>query len=240
MSISLSTTASAAPLKQNIIYVPDFCDVSVDSAIADGTRLGLETARNFLQDQNWITRDLLVHLEQFYPQDGDITPGSGIRNPEAFKRACSSVFEKGCIYASSKQLTQVSQLLLDKWGAKSVSLGKKICCFYHAPQKNKVVAGAQKKYNVQPSQKELVQCPFFISYSLIDFIAHKKHPLIFHHVRVTNTDFPHTCQLSPTYLRQAKKRLTLILFWNYFVITPIPGRCHGNPCTIRIRDQHCC
>jgi hypothetical protein len=206
MSISLSTTASAAPLKQNIIYVPDFCDVSVDSAIADGTRLGLETARNFLQDQNWITRDLLVHLEQFYPQDGDITPGSGIRNPEAFKRACSSVFEKGCIYASSKQLTQVSQLLLDKWGAKSVSLGKKICCFYHAPQKNKVVAGAQKKYNVQPSQKELVQCPFFISYSLIDFIAHKKHPLIFHHVRVTNTDFPHTCQLSPTYLRQAKKR----------------------------------
>ena len=69
------------------------------------------------------------------------------------------------------------------------------------------MASSEKKYHIQTSQKALVKCPFFISYSAIDFVRQKKHPLIFHHVKVTNTDFNHTCQLSPTYLRQAKKRL---------------------------------
>ena len=33
-----------------------------------------------------------------------------------------------------------------------------------------------------------------------------KLPLIFHHVKITTTDFTHTYELLPTYLRQAKKR----------------------------------
>ena len=34
------------------IHVPDFRYVTVDSALTDGTTLGFQSARNFLQDQN--------------------------------------------------------------------------------------------------------------------------------------------------------------------------------------------
>ena len=170
------------------IHVPDFRDATVESAITVGTTDAFQIARNFLQDKNWITQDLLIHMEQFYPQQGDITPGTGIRNQDAFKTACSLLFQKGpCsllfqkgrIFASSKQLTQVVTLFLDKWGAKSVCLGKKICCFYHAPQKNKTVVASEKKYQVQTSQKVLVQCPFLFPTVPLILSAAKKTPSYF-------------------------------------------------------------
>ena len=188
------------------IFVPDFRHATVESAIQDGTTEGFHTARNILQNQSWITRDLQDYMEQFFPQDGDIAQGTAIRNPEAFESACTVLFKHGNIYASAKQLTQVVTLFLDKWGAKAVCHGKKICCFYHEPRKRQPVVGTIKKYHVQTSQKVLVKCPFVISYSLIDFVRHKKHPMIFHQVKVTSTNFRHTCQLCPTFLRQAKIR----------------------------------
>ena len=116
------------PLPLFSMYVPKFRDATVNSAVTDGTTMGFQIARNFLLEQNWITSDLLAHMEQYYPDQGDIAPGTGIRDPAAFQTACSFLFQKGRIYASSKQLTQVVTLFLDKWGAKSVCLGKKICC----------------------------------------------------------------------------------------------------------------
>ena len=189
-----------------IIYVPNYRDVAVDSTVAAETSQAYDEARNFLSKQNWITRDLLAHVEKFFPEEGDITPGSGIRNLVAFKTACSILFREGRIYASCQQLSQVATLFLDKWGAKSVILGKKIACYYHKPQTNKLVSLHEKKYNVQTSQKFLVQCPFSISFSPVNFVKRLKLPLIFHHVKITTTDFTHTCELSPSYLRQAKKR----------------------------------
>jgi hypothetical protein len=197
--------ASNDILSNDTIYVPNYRDVTVDSAVAASNSQAYDDARVFLSRQNWITRDLLAHVEQFYPEPGDITPGSGIRNLEAFKTACSILFSEGRIYASSQQLSQVVTLFLDKWSAKSVMLGKKIACFYHKPQKNKVLSQSEKKYSVQTSKKVLVQCPFHISYSPLNFVKRMKLPLIFHHVKITTTNFTHTCELSPTYLRQAKK-----------------------------------
>ena len=156
------------------LYLPDFRDATVNTAVAAENSVAYEDARNFLSNRNWITPDLLCHVVQFYPAEGDITPGSGIRNLDAFKAACSVLFCEGRIYALSQQLYQVTTLFLDKWGSKSVTLGKKIACYYHKPQKTKVVSGAEKKYNVQTSQKLLVQCPFSISYSPVNFVQCKE------------------------------------------------------------------
>jgi hypothetical protein len=41
---------------------------------------------------------------------------------------------------------------------------------------------------------------------LIGYVAARKVPDVFHEVKITQTNFQHSCQLSPTYLRQAKWR----------------------------------
>jgi hypothetical protein len=41
---------------------------------------------------------------------------------------------------------------------------------------------------------------------LIGVVAAHKHPDVFHEVKITQTNFEHTCQLSPTFLREAQRK----------------------------------
>jgi hypothetical protein len=50
------------------------------------------------------------------------------------------------------------------------------------------------------------KCPFTIRFSLIGVVAAHKHPDVFHEVKITQTNFEHTCQLSPTFLREAQRK----------------------------------
>ncbi len=100
---------------------------------------------DFFIPANMDHRDLLAHAEQFYPEEWKIAPVSGIHNLDASKTACSVLFSECHSYASSQPLSQVATFFLEKWGAKSVILGKKIACFYHKRQKNKLVSVSEKK-----------------------------------------------------------------------------------------------
>jgi hypothetical protein len=125
--------------------------------------------------------------------------------------ACSVLFKTGRIFSSSKQLKQVSTLCLDKWGGQCAQHRKKIVCFYHAPmsvKKEKEVEPSfnRKVYKVKESQKSQIKCPFEIWFSLIGCVAADKVPNICREIKITHTNFEHTCELSPVYLHEAKHK----------------------------------
>jgi hypothetical protein len=109
------------------------------------------------------------------------------------------------------QLSQVVTIFLDKWGGQVSKHGKKFVCFYHAPMPKKKenmneVQPNRTVYKVKESQKSIIQCPFEIRYSLIECVVADKVPDICHEVKITHTNFEHTCELSPIYHREAKRR----------------------------------
>jgi hypothetical protein len=62
-------------------------------------------------------------------------------------------------------------------------------------------------HTVQESQKVLIKCPFKVKFSLIGYVAARKVPDVFHKVKITRTkNFDPSCQLSPVFLREAKRR----------------------------------
>jgi hypothetical protein len=61
-------------------------------------------------------------------------------------------------------------------------------------------------YNTRKeTQKSQIKYPFEIRYSLIGRVARDKIPDICHETKITHTNFEHTCELSTTYLREAKQ-----------------------------------
>jgi hypothetical protein len=125
--------------------------------------------------------------------------------------ACTVLFKVGRIFSSPMQLKQAATLFLDKWGGQCAKHGKKIVCFYHAPMvkkkgKEDESNSNRKVYKIKESQKSVIQCPFEIRYSLIGKVAADKVPDICHEIKITYTNFEHTCELSPVYLREAKRR----------------------------------
>ena len=64
----------------------------------------------------------------------------------------------------------------------------------------------RKVYKIKESQKSVIKCPFEIRYSLLAKVVADKVPDICHEIKITYTNFEHTCELSPVYLREAKRR----------------------------------
>jgi hypothetical protein len=115
------------------------------------------------------------------------------------------LFHEGHIFASAKQLKQVATLFLEKWSVRCVQHGKKIVCYYHLPMTNNkkgfgFVPQDKHAYTVPESQKLLIKRRFEVKFSLIGYVAARKVPDVFHEVKITQTNFQHSCQLSPTYL----------------------------------------
>ena len=168
------------------------------------------TCKTMFLDADWVTPDLRRHVESLFPSHHAIKSGTGVRDKTAFKDACSVLFATGRIFSSPTQLKQAASVFLDKWGVKCSQHGKKIVCYYHAPMKRKEKDGGltsdRKAYKVKESQKSLIQCPFEIRYSLIGRVAADKVPDVCHEAKITHTIFEHSCELSPIFLREAKRK----------------------------------
>jgi hypothetical protein len=188
------------------VYVPAFKGPSLALARSSGD---YTVCKKLFSDSDWVTPDLRRHIETLFPSCDSINSGTRVRDKVAFMDACSVLFKKGRIFSSQLQLKQVATLFLDKWGGQCSKHGKKIVCYYHAPmanKKEKVDLPNRKVYKVKESQKSLIKCPFEIRYSLIECVVLDKVPEICHEIKITYTNFEHTCELSPVYLREAKRR----------------------------------
>jgi hypothetical protein len=153
--------------------------------------------------------DLHLRVKSLFPSQDAITTATGVRNTLAFKEACSILFKKGRVFSSPKQLRQVTALFLDKWGGQCSQHGKKLLCYYHEAQKRTVksdpLTSDRKAYNTKETQKSQIKCPFEIRFSLIGRVARDNIPDICHETKITHTNFEHTCELSTTYLHEAKR-----------------------------------
>jgi hypothetical protein len=196
------------PDSTTVVHVPNFEDAAISLAITSGD---FSPCKKLFLESNWITSKLRCHVKTLFPKPGEIDIGTGVRDTQAFQNACAILFHEGRIFVSTKQLRQVATLFLEKWSVRCVQHGKKIVCYYHLPMTNnkKGVSFApqdKRAYTVQESQKALIKCPFEVKFSLIGYVALRKVPDVFHEVKITQNNFQPSCQLSPTYLHQAKKR----------------------------------
>jgi hypothetical protein len=147
-------------------------------------------------------------LGQFYPtrdQLRDEGQFSGVRDKAALVDVCKIVFPTGRTFSSSKQVEQIVKLLLDKWGCKATVQGKSLqCAFSEAPKrKPKPDAAYKKQYDTSESTKQNHKCPFFLNYHYVQ--KEKVTPPILRHVKITSTNFNHTCVLCPDFVRLAKR-----------------------------------
>jgi hypothetical protein len=204
------TTAYAEYLSETFtVHVPDFKGPALALARISGD---YTVCKKIFHEADWVTLELRRHIENLYPSCDDINQGTRVRDKLAFTDACSVLFKKGRIFSSLKQLKQVASLFLDKWGGQCSQHGKKIVCYYHAPmatkekEKESEPTSNRKVYKVKESQKSQIKCPFEIRYSMIDCIAADKVPDVCHEIKITFTNFEHTCELSPVFLREAKRR----------------------------------
>ena len=107
------------------------------------------------------------------------------------------------MFASFTQLVQASKLFLDAWAIQKVHGQKKITCHYgKIATPPKIHPDVSKRRTRKASVKSL-GCPFFISYSLVNFVASDMKPNIFYHARVTSVNYQHTCCMSTTSHRVA-------------------------------------
>lgn len=189
------------------IYIPTFLDGFLQSE-RPLSELNVELLR-----QNWLTPDLVREIEDCFPNKQQIsnTPeGDNIRDPQAFKVKAAKLFPVGRIFASYKQVDQVSQMFLDAWAVNKVHSAKMVRCFYsESPQKKRKLHGdPAKRRKVDPSVKDVYKCPFLIRYSYKNYAHQSKHrkPNIFYQVKITAANYEHTCQLSTVFHRESKQK----------------------------------
>jgi hypothetical protein len=106
-----------------VVHFPDFKDAALSLAI---TSRDFAPCKKLFLDSNWITPELRRNVERFCPGRGEIDHGTGVRDTNALQKACAVLFQEGHIFASAKQLKQVTTLFLEKWSVKCVQHGKKL------------------------------------------------------------------------------------------------------------------
>ena len=205
-NVASSTALNATPYEleeSHPIHVPDwYLNMIVSNDMVE------ETAKK-MTSKNWITHDLQAEIESNYPAVDeihiDLVTGICKRDLDAFKRKCELMFPKGRIFMSSTQLDQAAKYFLDGWNVKKVHNAKKILCFYGISRKKNYVSTCDpsKRRKVDTSLKEQYQCPFKIQYSHIGISNKMKKPRIFYHVKITNLNASHTCELSTQCFRNA-------------------------------------
>ena len=132
-------------------------------------------------EQSWLTEPLLNELELAYPSRFDITGEASLRNKESFAEKFGSVFFVDRIWSSEVQLRQAATHLLQKWCCKPTMNSKKIECYYcKAPARStQIIASNKRPYNNRPSEKSMVQCPFFIKYTFLNYSPKKTSEICF-------------------------------------------------------------
>ena len=162
---------------------------------------------------DWLTPELHGEINSCLPKVDDIDPqNKNARNQEAFETHCQQLFPIGRKFASHVQLDQFASRFLDKWAILKVKAGKSIRCFYSKTPNTtayKPVQEETKRRNRIPTAKLQCQCPFRISYTFVSarFPNRKiEFPTIYYPVRISSTNFTHTCNMNTSELRHAKKK----------------------------------
>jgi hypothetical protein len=189
------------------LYIPDFLR---EYSLSEQS---LEEQKNELLRKDWLTSGLIHEILSLYPTCSEIkTNDDNKRDPNAFEHKISQLFPPaGRIFASFKQLDQTSDMFLDAWAIKKTSHSKSIPCAYSVTydKQDRKHPDLSKRRKIEPTLKSVYKCPFIIRYS---FVAHCKNrafkkPDIFYHVKITNVNFAHTCQMTTIFHRQAVQKL---------------------------------
>jgi hypothetical protein len=176
------------------------------------SKQSLEEQKNELLRKDWLTSGLIHEIHSLYPTCSDIkTDDDNKRDPTAFKHKISKLFPPGRIFASFKQLDQAADMFLGAWAIKKTSHSKRTQCVYsitHDKQDRKH-PNLSKRRKIEPTLKSVYKCPFIIWYSFVAYCKNRafKKPDIFYHVKITNVNFAHTCQMTTIFHRQALQKL---------------------------------
>jgi hypothetical protein len=172
----------------------------------------LEEQKNELLQKNWLTSGLLIHkIHSFFPTCSEIkTDDDNKCNPTAFEHKISQLFPSGHIFASFKQLDQAADMFLGVWAIKKTSHSKSIQCAYYVThdKQDRKHPDLSKRCKIEPTLKSVHKCPFIIRYSFVAYCENRalKKRDIFYHVKITNVNFAHTCQMTRIFHRQALQK----------------------------------
>lgn len=170
-----------------------------------------EDFKKQFSDENWITPSLNNEIEQCLPKKENIINANGLntRSSEAFQESTKLLFPKGRVFAGHRQLHQTAELFCNAWAVAIIHSGNCIGCHYGEPvhKKPRLHVDESKRRKCQHSMKTVVKCPFKISYSRLSYPKHKDLclPKVYYQIKITLTNFIHTCQLNTLALRQAKQ-----------------------------------
>jgi hypothetical protein len=122
----------------------------------------------------------------------------------------AKMLPKGKIFASFKQVDQVSNMFLDAWAINEVQSTKCIRCFYAEPcnKNSRLHDSPSKCRKIETLVKNACRCPFEIRYSFINYCHNKdsKKLNIFYPVKITKVNYQHTCQLSTVFHQESKQK----------------------------------
>jgi hypothetical protein len=158
-----------------------------------------------------LTSGLIHEIHSLYPTCLEIkTDDDNKRDRTAFEYKISQLFPSGHIFASFKQLDQAAEMFLGAWAIKKTSHSKSIQCAYsitHDKQDRKH-PDLSKRRKIEPTLKSVYKCPFIIWYCFVAYCKNRalKKPDIFYHVKITNVNFSHTCQMTTIFHRQALQK----------------------------------
>ena len=188
----------------SIVSIPEFRE-RYDQELTDGLEDPKCIATKMMKE-NWLTDELLTEVNSLLP-DHHEKDGDGRRCPDAYKRKIGLLFPPGRVFASVTQFVQTSKMFLDAWAIQQVHGSSKISCHYGkiVGQKRTLHGDASKQRRQKVSVKEL-NCPFFISYALMNVIKHEKKPNTFYQMRIVSVSYDHNCCMSTTSHRVALRQ----------------------------------
>lgn len=164
----------------------------------------IESSEDKFNSLNWITEDLEKEINLCCPTKDEICNiNNGRRNNDSFSNKCSKLFFAGRVFASRKQLDQVSEMFLKAWCCRKIHTSKSIRCFYNKQSYNKRLQHKNEPKRSHSSLKEVVCCPFKIQYSYIKKCL-KKMPNSYYQIKLTKVISGHTCGLDRESFRIAE------------------------------------
>ena len=117
----------------------------------------IDSSKSKFDSLNWITVDLQNEIQSCCPTKDEISNlSNGRRDNGSFSNKCSKLFFEGRIFASRKQLDQVSEMFLKSWCCRKIHTSKSIRCFYDKESYNKRLKDKNIPKRSQSSLKEVV------------------------------------------------------------------------------------
>ena len=181
-----------------VIYEPTFRSEWIDKC--NNGDIERDEVHELFQKQDWLTEGLCREIINHRPEPKHINPSTGKRDEDAFEEACSAMFPEGRIFASSFQLQQAARKFLDQWAVSSTSTGKQIRCYYSKPpnRTTRIPTGQRLRKG-----NKNCNCPFAIRFQYKDSRKNALIPWSFYMVKISSTNFKHTCTLDTVFHRTA-------------------------------------